>query len=75
MAENKQPTDLNGAYYGPAIPPAERRRSSCCCLFSVIWKLLLVLIILAVIAGFVFWVVVQPRIFKFYVNESLELKA
>ncbi|XP_015946385.1 NDR1/HIN1-like protein 3 [Arachis duranensis] len=72
MAENKQPTNLNGAYYGPAIPPrpAERRRSCCCCLFSVIWKLLLVLIILAVIAVLVFWVIVQPRIFKFYVNHA-----
>ncbi|MED6136365.1 yls9-like [Stylosanthes scabra] len=77
MADNKQP-NLNGAYHGPAIPPAEpprgyrhqRSRSCCCCLFSVIWKLLLALIILAVIAVLVFWVVVQPRIFKFYVNNA-----
>ncbi|KAL1338350.1 hypothetical protein HN51_033005 [Arachis hypogaea] len=78
MADNKQP-NLNGAYYGPAIPPAEpprryrpdRSRRSCfCCLFSVFWKILLALIVLVVIAGVIFYLVVQPRIFKFYVNDA-----
>ncbi|XP_061338112.1 NDR1/HIN1-like protein 10 [Gastrolobium bilobum] len=73
---DKQP-QLNGAYYGPAIPPAEqhryrhhRGRSCCCCLFGFFWKLLIALIVLAGLAILIFWLVVQPRSFKFYVTEA-----
>lgn len=75
MADNKQP-QLNGAYYGPAIPPPaqprprnHRSRSCCCCLFSFFWKLLIALIVLAGLAVLIFYLVVQPRPFKFYVDE------
>ncbi|XP_058740758.1 NDR1/HIN1-like protein 10 [Vicia villosa] len=76
MADNKQP-QLNGAYYGPAIPPPaqphpyhQRSRSCCCCLFSFFWKVLLTLIVLAGLAVLIFYLVVQPRSFKFYVTEA-----
>ncbi|XP_004494244.1 NDR1/HIN1-like protein 10 [Cicer arietinum] len=78
MADNKQP-QLNGAYYGPAIPPAEqprhrhrnhRSRSCFCCLFSFFWKLLISLLVLAGLAILIFYLIVQPRAFKFYVTES-----
>nr|AFK39735.1 unknown [Medicago truncatula] len=76
MADNKQP-QLNGAYYGPAIPPpaqprprSHRSRSCCCCLFSFFWKLLIALIVLAGLAVLIFYLVVQPRGFKFYVDEA-----
>ncbi|KAK7284796.1 hypothetical protein RJT34_19549 [Clitoria ternatea] len=76
MADNKQP-HLNGAYYGPAIPPVQqpsynhRRRRNCCgCLFRIFWKILVALIVLVGLAILIFWLVVQPRTFKFYVNEA-----
>lgn len=74
---DKQP-QLNGAYYGPAIPPAEqpryrhnhRGRSCCCCLFGIFWKILIALIVLVGLAILIFWLVVQPRSFKFHVTEA-----
>ncbi|TKY61930.1 YLS9 protein [Spatholobus suberectus] len=73
---DKQP-HLNGGYYGPAIPPAEQPRyrhhhgGSCCyCLFGIFWKILVALIVLVGLAILVFWLVVQPRSFKFYVTEA-----
>ncbi|XP_027352979.1 NDR1/HIN1-like protein 10 [Abrus precatorius] len=75
---DKQP-QLNGAFYGPAIPPAEqpryrhhhhRGRSCCCCLFGIFWKILVALVVLAGLAILIFWLVVQPRSFKFYVTEA-----
>ena len=73
---DKQP-HLNGAYYGPAIPPAEqpryrphRERSCCCCLFGILWKILVALIVLVGLAVLIFWLVVQPRSFKFHVTEA-----
>ncbi|KAI4348895.1 hypothetical protein L6164_009561 [Bauhinia variegata] len=72
---DKQP-QLNGAYYGPAIPPQQERyrpsrdRSCFCCLFGFLWKLLLSLIVIAGLAILIFWLVVQPRSFKFYVSDA-----
>ncbi|CAJ1883382.1 unnamed protein product [Sphenostylis stenocarpa] len=73
---DKQP-QLNGAYYGPAIPPAEppryrphRERSCCCCLFGILWKILVALIVIVGLAILIFWLVVQPRSFKFHVTEA-----
>ncbi|KAK7354998.1 hypothetical protein VNO80_14243 [Phaseolus coccineus] len=71
---DKQP-QLNGAYYGPAIPPVEaprprRQRNCCCCLFGFCWKLLLAVIILLVLGFLVFWAVLQPRAFRFQVTDA-----
>lgn len=76
MADNKQP-HLNGAYYGPSVPPPQppqpryrRGRSCCCCIFGLFWKILLALIVLAGLTILIFWLVVQPRPFKFYVTDA-----
>ncbi|KAI4300565.1 hypothetical protein L6164_033931 [Bauhinia variegata] len=70
---------LNGAYYGPAIPAAEqphrqysssRGRSCCCCLFGFLWKLLLAIIVIVGLAILIFWLIVQPRSFKYYVSDA-----
>ncbi|XP_020208619.1 NDR1/HIN1-like protein 10 [Cajanus cajan] len=74
---DKQP-QLNGAYYGPAIPTSEpprhhsdhRGRRCCCCLFSFFWKLLLAIIIILVLVFLVFWAVVQPRGFRVHVTDA-----
>ncbi|XP_047167241.1 NDR1/HIN1-like protein 10 [Vigna umbellata] len=71
---DKQP-QLNGAYYGPTIPPAEaprprRHRNCCCCLFSICWKILLALIIFLVIVFIIFYAVLQPRVFKLHVSDA-----
>ncbi|KAJ1376684.1 Late embryogenesis abundant protein [Sesbania bispinosa] len=72
MADKQPP--LNGAFYGPAIPPAaqphHRGRNCCCCLFGVFWKLLIALIVLFGLAILIFYLIVQPRLFKFYVNKA-----
>ncbi|RDX66468.1 NDR1/HIN1-like protein 10, partial [Mucuna pruriens] len=69
---DKQP-QLNGAYYGPSIPPSEPPRHHshgcrrcCCCLFSCF----LTIVVIVVVAFLVFWVVVQPRDFRFHVAEA-----
>nr|AFK38030.1 unknown [Lotus japonicus] len=75
MGNDQQP--LNGACYGPAIPPSgqprqshHRGRSCFCCLFGVLWKILITLIVLVGLAVLIFYLIVQPRPFKFYVNEA-----
>lgn len=76
MADN-QP-QLNDSYYGPAIPAARGRSSTrhnrsssgCCSLFSFLWKLLVVLIILFGLIILIFYLIVQPRAFKFYVTKA-----
>ncbi|RDX76938.1 NDR1/HIN1-like protein 10, partial [Mucuna pruriens] len=73
---DKQP-HLNGGYYGPAIPPAEparyrhhHGRSCCCCLMGILWKIVVAVVVLVGLAILIFWLVVQPRSFKFYVTEA-----
>lgn len=75
----KQP-QLNGAYYGPAIPPPAKSyhrpgRGGACgclcgCLFSLIFKLILTVIIIIGIAVFLFWLIVRPNVVKFHVTEA-----
>ncbi|KAG2409737.1 NDR1/HIN1-like protein [Vigna angularis] len=69
---DKQP-QLNSAYYGPTIPPAEALRprrhiNCCCCLFSICWKILLALIIFLVIVFIIFYAMLQPHAFKLHVS-------
>jgi hypothetical protein len=69
---------LNDSYYGPAIPPAgghSRNRhhhggSGCGCLFSILWKLLVALVVLFGLIILIFYLIVQPRPFKFYVAKA-----
>ncbi|KAK7392674.1 hypothetical protein VNO78_21118 [Psophocarpus tetragonolobus] len=75
---DKQP-QLNGAYYGPMVPPTEapprqqhphRGRRCCCCLFSFFWKLVLAIVIFLVLVFLIFWAVVQPRAFRIHVTDA-----
>lgn len=76
MAE-KQP-QLNGAYYGPAIPPPNNyhrpgRSSGCgcgCCLLSCLLKIIITIVVVAGLAVFIFWLVVRPNKVKFHVTEA-----
>ncbi|MQI32272.1 hypothetical protein EI016_24145, partial [Escherichia coli] len=42
----------------------------CCCLFGFFWKLLIALVVLAGLAILIFYLIVQPRPFKFYVTKA-----
>ncbi|KAF8403363.1 hypothetical protein HHK36_011465 [Tetracentron sinense] len=79
MAEASQP-HLNGAYYGPSIPPKQSyhshgRRSGCgcgCCLISFLFKIIVSVIVMVGIAVLIFWLIVRPNKVKFHVvNASL----
>ena len=48
----------------------KRQRNCCCCLFGILWKILVALIVLVGLAILIFWLVVQPRSFKFHVTEA-----
>ncbi|KAI9121949.1 hypothetical protein K1719_007039 [Acacia pycnantha] len=76
---------LNGAYYGPSIPPPPKsyhrpgRGGSglcccfdCCCgcIFSLIFKLLCTIIVIVGIAVLVFWLLVRPSKVKFHVTDA-----
>ncbi|PNX87486.1 late embryogenesis abundant protein [Trifolium pratense] len=69
---------LNDSYYGPAIPPTggqsrkrnHRGENGCGCLFSILWKLLLALVVLFGLTILIFYLIVQPRPFKFYVAKA-----
>ncbi|XP_058740760.1 NDR1/HIN1-like protein 10 [Vicia villosa] len=76
MYEKQQ---LNGAYYGPSIPPQRTlHRPSrggglgCCCgcLFNLIFKLILTVIIIIGIAIFLFWLIVRPNVVKVHVTQA-----
>ncbi|XP_004494243.1 NDR1/HIN1-like protein 10 [Cicer arietinum] len=76
MYEKQQ---LNGAYYGPSIPPprSSHRPSrgggfGCCCgcLFNLIFKLILTVIIILGIAVFLFWLIVRPNVIKVHVTDA-----
>ncbi|XP_018851217.1 NDR1/HIN1-like protein 10 [Juglans regia] len=77
MAE-KQP-HLNGAYYGPAVPPPNRyyhrhgssRGCGCCgCLFSLLFKLIVSVAIVVGLAVLIFWLIVRPNRVKFHVTDA-----
>lgn len=75
---------LNGAFYGPAIPPpASNKRASyhrpgrgvpcgCCCgyIFSCIFKIILSIIITVGLAIFIFWLIFRPNRVNFHVTEA-----
>ncbi|KAK7378845.1 hypothetical protein VNO80_04293 [Phaseolus coccineus] len=72
-------SQLNGAYYGPAIPsqksyhrPGRGGGCGCCCgcLFSLIFKIILAVIIIVGIAAFLFWLIVRPNVVKVHVTDA-----
>lgn len=77
MTDSKQP-HLNGAYYGPSVPPQTtyhrhgRGRGCGCCgsLLCALLKIIIAIIVIVGIAVLVFWLVVRPHKVKFEVNEA-----
>lgn len=80
MAE-KQPGHLNGAYYGPSVPPPKQgyhrpSRSGgsgcgCCCwLFSFLFKLIFTIALLIGLAALIFWLIFRPHRVKFHATEA-----
>ncbi|GLT94783.1 hypothetical protein SLE2022_125060 [Rubroshorea leprosula] len=69
---------LNGAYYGPAVPPARSyhrhgRGSGCgcgCCLLSLLLKLIVTAVVIVGLAVLIFWLVVRPNNVKFSVTDA-----
>lgn len=70
---------LNGAYYGPSIPPPAQqqhqpryRRDRGCCrsLLSCLCIIFIALVVLAGIAVLVFWLVVRPTKMKVHVTDA-----
>ncbi|KAB1222557.1 Protein YLS9 [Morella rubra] len=77
MGEKQPP--LNGAYYGPSIPPRSRSYRSqgrgsgcgpCGCLFSFLLKLIFSVAIVIGLAVFVFWLIFRPHRVKFHVTDA-----
>ncbi|CAL1394959.1 unnamed protein product [Linum trigynum] len=79
MADTKQASaPLNGAYYGPSIPPQQSyhshgRRSGCgCCgcLFSCLLKIIVTIVVILGVAALVFWLVVRPNKIKVHLTDA-----
>lgn len=76
-------SNLNGAYYGPSIPPPAKsyhrhgRGSSCnpcsClfgCLCNCFFKIIFTLLIILGVIALVLWLVLRPNKVKFYVTDA-----
>ncbi|KAL4296992.1 hypothetical protein GQ457_12G012430 [Hibiscus cannabinus] len=68
---------LNGAYYGPSVPPAANynrpsRRSGCgcgCCLLKLLLKIIISLVVIIGLAVLIFWLIFRPKEVKFHVTD------
>ncbi|GLT90098.1 hypothetical protein SLE2022_080500 [Rubroshorea leprosula] len=70
MAEKH--SHLNGAYYGPAVPPARSYHRhghgfgcGCCCLLSQVTA-----VIIVCLAALIFWLIFRPNVVKFHVTDA-----
>ncbi|KAK7278726.1 hypothetical protein RJT34_23762 [Clitoria ternatea] len=78
-------SQLNGAYYGPSIPPPPKSHhrhsrgggclTSCCgcifnCILSIICKILTFILVLVAIAALLFWLIVRPNVLKVHVTNA-----
>ncbi|KAM0977976.1 hypothetical protein ACFX13_014258 [Malus domestica] len=73
---------LNGAYYGPSIPPKSQSYHrpgrdgggclGCCCscIFGLVFKLIMTAVVFMGLAFFVFWLIVRPNRVKFHVTDA-----
>ncbi|KAL4312185.1 hypothetical protein GQ457_01G015040 [Hibiscus cannabinus] len=71
-------THLNGAYYGPSIPPPTRhyhrpgRGSGCgcgCCLLRCLFNIIITAVVVIGLVGFLFWLAFRPNRVKFHVTD------
>ncbi|KAE8680631.1 Protein YLS9 [Hibiscus syriacus] len=75
MAEKQ--SHLNGAYYGPSVPPAANyhrpsRSSGCgcgCCLLKLLLKIVIALVVIIGLAVLIFWLIFRPNEVKFHVTD------
>ncbi|XP_022747458.1 NDR1/HIN1-like protein 10 [Durio zibethinus] len=76
MAEKQ--AHLNGAYYGPSIPPATRNyhrpgRGSgcgcCCCLLKLLFNTIITAVVVIGLAVLIFWLIFRPNKVKFHVTD------
>ncbi|KAJ4705381.1 Late embryogenesis abundant protein [Melia azedarach] len=77
MADKQAP--LNGAYYGPAIPPPTKhyhrpgRGSGCdcfCCLFTLLAKIIVSIVFILGLAALIIWLIFRPiNKVKFHVTD------
>ncbi|XP_021892541.1 NDR1/HIN1-like protein 10 [Carica papaya] len=75
---DKQP-GLNGAYYGPPIPPPKTYHShgrgsgcgcGCCCLFTLLIKIVVSIVFLLGLAALIVWLIFRPiNKVKFHVTD------
>ncbi|KAI4310600.1 hypothetical protein MLD38_035566 [Melastoma candidum] len=78
MAEKQAP--LNGAYYGPSIPPAASYHrpgrggdcgGCCCCLLKLFFEVVLTLVFLLGLAALIVWLIFRPiNVVKFHVTDA-----
>ena len=76
MAE-KQNQPLNGAYYGPSVPPPRQayhrpgrgRGCGCGCLGCLL-KFIVSLVVIVGLAVLIFWLIFRPTHLKFYATEA-----
>ncbi|XVE75875.1 hypothetical protein DITRI_Ditri12bG0126800 [Diplodiscus trichospermus] len=69
---------LNGAYYGPSVPPATRnyhrpgRGSGCgcgCCLLKLLFNIIITAVVIIGLAVLIFWLIFRPNRVKFHVTD------
>ncbi|KAJ0028313.1 hypothetical protein Pint_36145 [Pistacia integerrima] len=69
---------LNGAYYGPSIPPTKQyhrpgRGAGCgcgCCLLSLLFKLIITVVFIVGLAALIIWLIFRPiNPIKFHVTD------
>ncbi|XP_030531855.1 NDR1/HIN1-like protein 3 [Rhodamnia argentea] len=72
---------LNGAYYGPAVPPKQHsylrpgRGGDCacgcgCCLLKLVFNLILTVVVIVGLLAFLFWLLFRPNLVKFHVTDA-----
>ncbi|XP_022942607.1 NDR1/HIN1-like protein 10 [Cucurbita moschata] len=73
---DKQP-QLNGAFYGPSVPPPTKTyhrhghgRGCACCLLSTIIKLIIGIVVVVGIAVLILWLVFRPNKLRFDVTSA-----
>ncbi|KAH9674385.1 NDR1/HIN1-like protein 10 [Citrus sinensis] len=78
MAEQQAP--LNGAYYGPAVPPPTKHYhrpgrgggcGGCCCLFTLLIKIIVSAVLILGLAALIVWLIFRPiNKVKFHVTDA-----
>ncbi|XP_059668659.1 NDR1/HIN1-like protein 3 [Cornus florida] len=83
MPDSKQP-HLNGAYYGPSIPPPTKTYHRpgrggpgcgicsclCSCLCSLIFQILCTIVLIIGVTIFIVWLIFRPNEVKFHVTDA-----